>query len=282
VIFNPSAGQRRRRRLARVLALLREGGCAVETYETQARGDAEAHARGLDPRTFDAVVVAGGDGTINEVMNGLAGIPLPLGIVPLGTANVLAAEIGLGLSPRAVARAIAAGSALRVFPGIVNGRSFAMMAGVGFDARVVAGVDPGLKRWAGKAAYVASTLAAFARHIPAAYDVTIDSKPYRAASVVIAKGHYYGGRFVVAPDARLDEPVFHVALFAGGGRGDILRYAAALGLDRVASLADVRVIAGREVRIAGPAGEGVQVDGDLAARLPLVATIAPAPIAILR
>ena len=150
MIFNPSAGARRRRRLERVLVLLREAGCDVVLYETRARGDAEAHARGLDPAAFDAVVAAGGDGTINEIINGLAGIELPLGLVPLGTANVLAAELGLDQAPRAIAHGILSGRTMRAFPGILNGRRFAMMAGAGFDARVVEGVDLRMKRVVGQ------------------------------------------------------------------------------------------------------------------------------------
>jgi diacylglycerol kinase (ATP) len=282
VIYNPTAGWRRRMRLERTLVRLREVGCPVTIYETQAPGDAEAHARAIDAAQCDAVVAAGGDGTINEVVNGLAGSALPLGIVPLGTANVLAAELGLPLEPRALAECIAFGRPVPIFTGSANGRRFAMMVGVGFDARVVEGLDPGLKRAFGKAAYGASALGAMLRHRACGYRVEIDGTIFPAAAVVIAKGHYYGGRFVVAARARLEEPVLQVALFAGAGRGDLLRYAMALVANRIEMLRDVRVLPAREVRVTGPAGERAQLDGDLVAELPLVATIAATPIAILR
>jgi len=282
VIYNPTAGWRRRRLLERVLERLGALGCAVSVFETGARGDAEARARGLDTALFDAVVAAGGDGTINEVVNGLGDANLPLGIVPLGTANVLAAELGLTLEPDALAHAIAAGRPVPVFPGCANGRRFTMMTGVGFDARVVAGIDPALKRALGKAAYVVSACGALARFAPSRYAVEIDGTRHEAAGLIIAKGHFYGGRFVVAAQARLEEPMLQAALFAGAGRGDVLRYAAALALNRVETLGDVRVVPAREVRVAGPAGEAVQLDGDLAATLPLVVTVAARPIALLR
>lgn len=282
VIYNPAAGWRRRRRLDRVLAELRALGCRVTLDETKAPGDAASYARDIDAAACDAVVAAGGDGTINEVMNGLAGSALPLGIVPLGTANVFAAELGLPRAPRAIAESIAFGRPIPVYCGSANGRRFAMMVGIGFDARIVEGLDLGLKRVFGKAAYVASALGAWARHANCAYTVEIDGTTFPAAAVVIAKGHYYGGRFVVAAKARLDEPLLHVALFAGPGRGDLLRYARALALNRIAALGDVRVLPAREVRVTGPAGELIQLDGDLAAGLPLVATVTPAPLALLR
>lgn len=282
IVFNPTAGWRRRARLEGVLKRLDALGADVTLRETRARGDAELIARGLDEASCDAVVAAGGDGTINEVLNGLGGRAPPLGIVPLGTANVFAAEIGLPRDPVAVADIIAFGRPAPIYCGSANGRRFAMMVGIGFDARVVEGIDLRLKRLFGKAAYVASALAALARHDASQYRVEIDGAAHSAAAVVIAKGHYYGGRFVVAAQARLDEPLLHVALFGGGGRGDVLRYACALAANRIAALGDVRILPAREVRVAGPEGEAVQIDGDVAMGLPLVATVAPQPIELLR
>ena len=282
VIFNPTAGARRRRRLMRVLDALMGLGARVELLETQAPGHAEELARGAARDGYDALVAAGGDGTINEIVNGIEDAAMPLGIVPLGTANVLAAELDLPSAPKALAECIAFGRAEAVFAGSANGRRFAMMAGIGFDARVVEGIDLALKRRTGKAAYVASALACLARLRPCRYEVEIDGEVSSAAGLVIAKGHFYGGRFVVASGARLEEPVFEVALFAGGGRFDMLRYAAALGANRVAALPDARLVRGRRVRVTGPVGERVQIDGDLGASLPLEATIAPRPFAVLR
>ena len=153
VIRNPTAGGSTRPRFGRVLEHLARFGATVTVRETTCRGDAEQIAASASSDTFD-VVAAGGDGTINEVANGLAGKDLPLAIVPLGTANVLAVEIGMPLRARRIARAIACGDVRSVHVGMVNGRRFLMMAGVGFDAHVVANVNPRLKRAFGKLAYV--------------------------------------------------------------------------------------------------------------------------------
>src|SRR5262250_1795443 len=94
VIYNPAAGDRGRgRRFAQVIAELERLGCQVVVQPTAARGDAERFARAAGSAATDAVVAAGGDGTINEVINGLDGSGLPLGVIPLGTANVFAAEV---------------------------------------------------------------------------------------------------------------------------------------------------------------------------------------------
>jgi diacylglycerol kinase family enzyme len=103
VIYNPTAGRRKARRLKRWLGHLERLGAQVTLAETNAPRHAEAIARAADPQRFDAVAVAGGDGTINEAVNGLTRSPLPLALLPLGTANVLAAEIGLPRSLKVLA-----------------------------------------------------------------------------------------------------------------------------------------------------------------------------------
>ncbi len=89
-IFNPAAGRNRRQRFDEIVTLLRKEGCEVSVHVTQARGDAEATVRALSSTRIDLVAAAGGDGTINEVVNGLRGTGIALGIIPLGTANVVA------------------------------------------------------------------------------------------------------------------------------------------------------------------------------------------------
>ena len=120
VIFNPVAGIGRKLKSVHVLDALGEMGCRVITKPTTKRGDAEAFARGLDPATVDVVVAAGGDGTINEVLNGLLGSTIPLGVIPLVTANVLAAEMGLAIDTDGVAQAIANGEPTTIYMGAFN------------------------------------------------------------------------------------------------------------------------------------------------------------------
>lgn len=275
VIHNPTAGGwLRRRRFARVIAALGELGCRVTVRRTEARGDAERFARDARQDAFDLVVAAGGDGTINEVVNGLIGSGLPLGVIPLGTANVFAAEVGLPLTPRAVAATLARGAPVPVHVGRVNGRVFSLMAGAGFDALVVEGVDARLKRLCGKCAYVHESLACMVAWRARRYVVTVDGRRTEAASVVIANGRYYAGRYVLAPAASLSAASFQVVLFRSGGRWAVIRYGLALLLNRIPRLSDVTIVEGSTVEVVGPAGEPVQGDGDVIARLPL--RIAPA------
>ncbi len=273
VIHNPVAGWRPRRRLLMALKALARAGVVTTLETTSRRGDAEMLARRLEPGHYDVLAVAGGDGTINEVANGLQPGGPPLGLIPMGTANVLAAEIGLEPRARDVDAAIATGEARNIHAGRVNGRRFLMMAGIGFDARVVARIDPRLKRRLGRAAYVVESLREIARLRPLIFTFLLDGVPYQAAAAVVANGHFYGGRMICAPEARLTDACFQVCLFEHGGRWNVLRYATALCLGRLHRLRDVRVVAARRVEIAGPAGEPVQADGDIVAYLPAIIEI---------
>ncbi|MAO55725.1 MAG: lipid kinase [Rhodospirillaceae bacterium] len=273
VIFNPTAGGRRRARLDRVLAHMRALGAVVTLHETTARGDAERTAREAPADVHDVIVAAGGDGTINEVINGLAGRDVPLGIIPLGTANVLAAELDLPTDAEGLARTIALGRLQPVTLGEVNGRRFVQMAGVGFDAHVVASVDTGMKRLVGKLAYVWETLRGFFRFDFRPYHLIVDGKAYDVGSAVFANGHFYGGRFVCAREARLTDPHLHVCLFKSVGPWSALRYAAWMMLGRLDKLPDYEVIPATSIVVEGAAGEPVQGDGDIVATLPLDARI---------
>ncbi|QEX20834.1 hypothetical protein FRZ61_07540 [Hypericibacter adhaerens] len=280
VIFNPTAGGRRRRRLDHALAALEHRGWDCEILETQARGDAEALARTASGEArASRLLIAGGDGTINEAVNGAlsAGAKLPLGIIPLGTANVLAAELGMMDMGDAV-DAAAAGAMYTIWPGRANERNFVLMAGAGFDAHVVATVDPALKRKIGKLAYVWTMLRLAFRFSFPRYRVRVDGVWHEAASVVVSKGHYYGGRFVLAPRARLDRPEFQVCLFTKGGRWNLVRYALALPLGLLPKMKSITLLPAREVVIEGPEGDPVQGDGDVIAHLPVTIRLAERPL----
>lgn len=275
IIFNPAAGWRRRQRLAPVLAQLRAHGCALELRETQAPGDAERFAAEADPGAFDLVVVAGGDGTVNETINGLARSGLPLALIPLGTANVLAAEIGLSTDPAAVARCVALGQPRPIALGAANGRRFILMAGAGFDAHVVAGVSVPMKRWLGKGAYVLSTLRQLLVFDFPSYEVLTDNRAQRAASVIVTNARYYGGRFVCAPEASLESATLQVCLFERGGRLAAIGYALALFSGRLPRLASYRLIAARRIEVRGRPGEPIQVDGDGIGQLNVAIEVLP-------
>ena len=299
LVRNPIAGRRRRGLVDAVVRQVRAEGWTVDLVDTEAVGDARRLAETCDATRYSVIAVAGGDGTINEVVNGLAqrgeGVPAlapALAIVPLGTANVLAHELGLSFEAATIARTMVSGRALLVRPGeACNGgapRCFSLMAGAGFDAKVVAGVSALLKRRFGRGAYVWRSMIETRRYRPVRYAVEIDGVRYEAASVIVTRGRHYAGPYVVAPLATLSDPLLHVCLFERWGRSHTLRYGLALLLGRLPRTAGYRVVTGRAVRVsvlhdAGEAGtQPVQIDGDDALTLPISINLASGSVRLLQ
>lgn len=282
VIFNPTAGRMRRKRLTAVIDRLTTLGCLVTLCETGHRGDAEQIARRAATEAYDVIVAAGGDGTINEVVNGLASNPPPpgqpaprLAIIPLGTANVLAIEIGL--SPKDVdqiARTIAYGDGREVHLGQANGRLFVLMAGAGLDALVVQGLNPALKRRTGKFAYVYESLRQAMGYDFPALEIRADGKTYQGRMAVACKGRHYGGPFVAAPEAGLEKPDLEICILPNKGMAGAIRYGLALPMGKLPTLPEIKRVSTRSLTIVGPRGAPVQADGDIIARLPAEITIA--------
>ena len=281
VIRNPIAGRRRHGLYRTVLATLERMGCAVTCHDTMQSGDAEKMTAEIDGNDYDVIVIAGGDGTINEALNGLRADSPPLAFIPLGTANVLALELGLPTDPAGLATIIAGGRPMPIRLGRLNERRFVMMAGVGFDARVVAGVTTRFKRLAGKGAYVWRSTVELVRYRDADYAVEVDGTGYHAASVVVANGRYYGGPFMIAPEADLCADSFEVCLFERGGRLNAIRYAIGLVIHRIHRMDGLRIVRGTSLTILGPLAEPIQIDGDISGQLPARIELDPEPVRML-
>ena len=284
IVFNPVAGRRRAHLLWRVLDVLVANGVRLDLAETHRAGHAEALAREAARRGEQMVVAAGGDGTIAEVANGLMGSAARLGVIPLGTANVLAHELGLPFAPKSVAAALAFGRTCTLWPGQANGpdgaRLFVQMLGVGFDAHVVHNLRFPLKKVFGKGAYVMQSMRELVRYRFPIIRMRIDDIETEAASVIISKGRLYGGRFRLAADAVPGDRGFSVVLFDRGGPGAAMMYGAALPLNLLGRAPGVRHVRARRIDFLQNAVVPAQTDGDQAGWAPLWVSDAPEPIQV--
>ena len=285
ILFNPAAGTRRRRRLLRALGALARAGRPAEVAETRHPGHATALAREAAAAGTPLVVAAGGDGTIAEVAAGLAGSEARLGILPFGTANVLAWELGLPLQPEAAAGILAHGCPCLLRPGIArfgNGgqRLFVQMLGAGFDAEVVRRLDLGLKRRFGRGAYVLQGMRELPRYRHPRFVAELDGEAVEVASAIVSKGRLYAGRHLLAPAARPGATGFQVALFRRGGAWRAALSGLALPLDLLPRLPGVELRAARRVVLRGEAVP-VQADGDSAGSLPVTIVEAAGPIPVM-
>lgn len=281
IVFNPTAGAARRGRLERAAALLP----SARIVETTAPGDATRLAREATQAGVEVVVAAGGDGTIAEVAAGLMGGAAVLGILPFGTANVLARELALPLGAEAAARVIAAGRRGVLHPGLAEGedgsRLFVQMLGIGFDAAVVHALPLAWKRRLGPLAYVVQTLRELPRHgFPPIRFRADDGVWEECTALLVMKGRLYAGPFTVAPGARAGMEGFRLVIQHRGGAGATLLAGAALPLGLLPRLP---FVAQRDCQVLEVEGVGLlaQADGDAALPPPLRVTAAPAPLAVI-
>ena len=284
IIHNPAAGWAgwSRHRLDRVVAALERRGCVVVVRRTgPASGDAERLAREAEP-DFDIIVAAGGDGTLNAVANGMTAAPRPLALLPFGTANVMAREIGLPRRPEPLAELIAAGPARPIWPGRVGDRLFLTMASSGFDAVTVAAINPRLKRHAGRFAFAWAIAVCLWRYRASEICVRVAGADHRATAVIAAKAQHYGGPYLIAPLADLAEPMLDLVLFQRSGRIMVVRYLGALLLGRLMRRRDVTLLRSRDALVSSADADPVQADGEIVGWLPVLIEIAAQPVQLVR
>jgi len=283
VIGNPTAGKgRARRRAAALVRHLERRGHHVEWFVTTRAGEARSRAAQFEGRV-DCMVAAGGDGTLNEVLNGLAEPErTPLVPMALGTANMLARELAIPRDPAALASLIEADAVRRVDMGRVEGTRFLSVAGVGFDAMVTEQVRHVRRGRLGYRGYVLPILRTLARYRPPRLRVRLDGgAPVECELLIVGNLRCYGGILCVTPAARCDSGRLDVCLFRSAKPAELVRYAWSALRGGLAE--DPQVVHGSATRIDVEA-EGsvpVQIDGDAWGTTPIEIAIEPAAVPIL-
>ncbi len=289
LISNPKTGRygtRHGASTAEICAYLKVQGFNVDLRETSSPGEATQIARAAARSGVELVIVSGGDGTINEALQGLIGMNTRLAIIPRGTANVLARELGLPLNRLKAAEVIGQGKVQRVHVGCAKNdateakRYFLLMAGIGLDASVVRRVNPKLKKHLGKAAFWLSGLRHLADWQPVPFKISVNGEDLEATFVSIGKAASYGGDLSVTPRAQLDQPDFEVCAISSRSRLrylQLLSYVIRSGVP--ASKREVRFLRCNLVKATGNAP--VQVDGELTGKLPMTFSIAPETIEVI-
>ncbi len=274
LIVNPQAG-RGGMQATPVLAHLTACGCHIDEWQANSPDELAAHIRNSGKTGVDAIIIAGGDGTLRTALQAQRRSSAPIALLPCGTANVIARDTGLPSDAAALARIYRYGPARTVHGGYVNGNLFLMSAGAGFDARVVGTVNPALKQRVGRMAYAAAAMALW-RHWGGGrpYLVSTDGAPAEAAaSLIVLNTRLYGGGFMLDPEGGIDRPGLRVILFHGGRRRDMARYALAGAMGRLQRLKDVTFRQAREIRIISPLKHDFcQIDGDPGPACPLTIT----------
>jgi YegS/Rv2252/BmrU family lipid kinase len=243
-------------------------------------------ARECIERGADLILAAGGDGTINEVANGMVGQQTPLAILPGGTANVLANELGFTAEMPDIAARIATLTPSRIGVGLLENehesRHFVLMAGAGFDALVVYNIDAKLKSSLGKVAYWVSGFSQFGRTLPE-FTVRIDGEAIECSFALVSRVRNYGGDLCIAREACLLNETFEVVLFQGRNTVPYVKYLAGIVSGRLGNMKGVRIVRTRSIELDCPRDPRiyVHVDGETAGRLPAKLTMQPDTLTLL-
>ena len=284
LIYNPTARRLRwrpARKLRAVLEHIRSFGFAVEVHPTAGSHHATSLARSALQRGCDLIIACGGDGTVNEVVGGMAGSRVPLMVIPAGTANVLAKEIGLPLDWVDAVGVLRTGPIRRIALGRVGSRPFVLMAGIGVDAAVLGSVHGGLKTLLGQGAFWMAGLRQLLSYPFTPFEVQAEGESRRATFAVIGRAKNYGGGFQIAGQADLFSEDFQVCLFQTRSRWRFPHYFWNVLRRRHHRLSDVLQFRTRSVLVKGSPEIGVQVDGELMGCLPQSLTIQPDALSLL-
>lgn len=266
VILNPAARSERARAMREKIENLSP---QIVVRMTSVVGDARELARRALVEDFGAIVAAGGDGTVNEVVNGIAGNDVCFGVLPVGTMNVFATELGIPQNNLSAAwRTIEGGHIREIDLPTANDSFFVQLAGIGLDAEVVRQTTPESKKSLGPLSYLLTLAQVAAVKPPPVIIEPVDSPRREGCFVLIGNGRFYGGPFVLFKNARLDDGLLDVLVFKNQTHWDVVRYFQAVAFGTHADLPDVEYFQTRAMTVRSTSSVPVELDGELAHVLP--------------
>ena len=264
LIVNPTSGSYSPHGIDAVMSALRQRGYSIELLLTGSAADAPLFARRICAEEAEPlIIVGGGDGTINGVLNGLTPGRGTLGILPLGTANVLTWELGIRSLEDSVHR-IVRRETRNLAVGLIEAEGkrtyFTLMAGIGFDGAVVEDVRLEEKKRLGKGAYLLAALRRLAAWDRELQQIQVDGREMGCHSAVVCNGARYGGNFVLAPAADILAPGFQVVCIGSDRRRAYAKLAFDLVRGQGPRGGGITTVPARIVEV--PGTTAIQVDGD--------------------
>lgn len=269
VIYNPAAGPKAVNRISRARELLTEAGTPFEVRETSGPGDAQLFAREAAHERFSTVLAVGGDGTINEAANGLAGSATRLAVLPHGTGNVFAEEVGLPQTVEGCIALLSGGETVEVRLAKANDRYFLLVASAGFDAEVVERMNSRQKNLLGIGAYYLAGARHLLREQPTLWMEFPGKERVEAQAVLVLRGRMYGGGVTMAPDGSLLKDTLHVVALRKTGRWPIVRFALNAMIGKHLASPDILSRETDTLLVRSRIRSAAQVDGDYLGPLPV-------------
>jgi YegS/Rv2252/BmrU family lipid kinase len=304
LIYNPASGQHSARRKAAVqdaMAVLGEAGIAAEAFVTSGVGSATVHAHDAVRQGCDTIFACGGDGTVHEILQSLVGTEVALGVIPLGTANALAADLGLIASPAKVVRALLAAAPARVSVGRIHfhdsagnpaSRYFTVAAGVGADALLMSRMDARLKRRLGYVLYLVEALRVWATHTFPLFEAVLpangssEERVVEVSQLLAVRVRSFGGVLRhLAPGASLRNGSLSLLAFKTRSRFRYLLFLLAVITRRHTFAREVELIETASIECRARNGSEdsffVEADGEVLGLLPVRIEVVPHSLTLL-
>jgi len=286
VILNPTAGQGKPgASMEKIEHSLNRQGINCELFLTESPGDGEHLARAAAEKEYDLIIAAGGDGTVNEVVNGLVGTGAKLGILPVGSVNVLARELRIPLDLQGAVKNLVEGTAKLIDLGRANDRYFSLMAGFGFDAEVVANVIKPIKEMIGTSAYVLSGLETLATYKATDIVLEMSNQIYSmpAYMVIVCNVATYAYSLKIAPTAIPDDGIFDVCVFGRPitDKLGFIHLVADIFMKRHLDHDEVKLFRTNNVTIKSSPAAMVQIDGESFGCTPVSISVVPKALPII-
>ena len=266
IILNPAAkGDQARKTIDRVGMLAPE----AKILLTENPGDGERRAKEAVAMGCKTIVAAGGDGTVNEVLNGIDPARCTLGILPVGTMNVLALELGISPDLERALAVIRAGRRRKIDLGYANDRRFIQLAGVGLDAEIVRKTHPEAKRAWGPWSYLLTAAQLIASPAPTLKVRIPRHGEKKGALVLIGNGRHYGGPFRFFPKANMSDGLMDVCIFPKSGPLDLLWYLQAVLMGGPDTLPEVEYLQVSAFSVEAEEKVALEVDGEYGGETPV-------------
>ena len=319
IIFNPMSGRsgRRAEDVRQMVEILASRGIDASSSATTGPGTATQQAAAAIAAGVDILISYGGDGTLNEVIQGVAGSKTPLAVWPGGTSNVVARDLSVPFEIVGLAEMISTCKTQRIALGLAKpgsefkddsaesnansftanstsstarptesairspGRYFVMMAGIGLDASIARSVNHNLKRRAGEMAYWLSGIKHLFQWRAEPFTIDVDGKSYEAAFALVGNGKGYGGGMVMTPGASLDQPWFEIYILPPLSNN--FAYLRALGacMRGRPEIEGVSLIKGKKIRANSSREPWVEADGELLGPLPMTFEVVPDALSVI-
>jgi diacylglycerol kinase (ATP) len=277
LVFNPSSGTDTKsdHQVSDVVREFERHGIDITPSITEPGGSVVRQVRDIMEDSPDLIVSWGGDGTINEVVNGMFPSKVPLGLLSGGTANLLVKEMGIPTRIHSAIRVISEGKTRSITVGQANQRFFVLMAGIGFDSEIVKNVDWNVKRKWGKIAFGFAALNTISKYKFPQLALRIDDQERQCVFAVICNAKEYAAHFVLTPQANISNDYFYACLFMEPGVSNLLKYVFHAAQGKLSKLPSVEILQCSKVEATGPGEIPVQADGELIGHLPMKFVIHP-------